>query len=153
MTKFFRRGISKIYWLPSVATPSAGPTSGEITAGTDLSPGITEVNGFSIANAPIATPTLDSRFTKSIPGEDTTDDSSLVMFDDDTTQTLRSVLAKDTVGYIALLPYGLGTGKRVELWNVTITGNNDQWTTDNEAARFMVSFSINEVPYQNAELP
>jgi hypothetical protein len=153
MARFFRRGVSKIYFLPAVATPAA-PTSIEITAGTDLTVDTSEIAGFSLTNAPIAVPDLAATFTKTINGEDTTDTSSITFYDQDTTtNAIRTALAKGTAGYIVLMPYGNVTTKRCEVWAVTSTGVNDTWTTGNEAARFVVSFSINAVPVQNAVLP
>lgn len=154
MARFFRRGTSKIFFLPAVATPATGPTSGEITAGTDLTIDVSEIAGFSLTNAPIAVPDLSATFTKSINGEDTTDTSSITFYDQNTTSNaIRTALAKGSIGYVVLMPYGNTTGKRCEVWQVTSTGVNDTWTTGNEAARFVASFSVNAVPVQNAVLP
>lgn len=160
MAKFFRRGKSKIYFLPAVANQSS-PTGTEITAGTDLSPVVQAVAGFQLTNTPIATPDLSTPFNKSIPGEDTTAASTLTFYDDDGTgtpgisATVRTALAKGTIGYIVLMPYGAGTGKRCEVWNVQTTGVNDEWSTAlaNDAARFMVGFAVLAVPVQNAVAP
>src|SRR5687768_17359539 len=104
MAKFFRRGVSKIRWAPAVAGTS--PTRPEITAGTDLSPDLNEINGFQLSNSPIPVQNLAEKFTPQIDGEDTVADSSLVFNDDDTTTTIRTAIAKGTAGFLIFMPYG-----------------------------------------------
>jgi len=153
MAKFFRRGVSKVRWLPAVAGTS--PTRAEITAGTELSLQLGGITGFGIANQRIPTPNLGERFTPSIDGPDeTSGDSSITFYDDDTTTTIRTTLAKGTTGYILLLPYGDVPTKRCEVWNVKSTGVNDEpYSTGNEPARFMVSFAVLVQPTQGGVIP
>lgn len=155
MARFFRRGKSKVYFLPAVASASAGPTRSEITAGTDLSPGVADIAGFSLSNAPIATPDLATPFTKSIPGEDTTDASTLTFYDDDAgpAPVYRTILLKGTIGYIVLMPYGDVPTKRCEVWKVQTTGVNDEWSVGTDPARFIVGFAVLDVPNQNSVVP
>lgn len=153
--KFFRRGISKIYFLPAVAdvTGVISPTRAEITAGQDLSPGVSEIAGFQLNNSPIPTPNLAEIFTSQIEGEDTTADSSLTFNDDDTDDDIRTAVAKGTSGFILLLPYGDVPTKRCEVWPVRSTGVNDEWTTGNDPARFAVGFAVTATPEQNGVIP
>jgi hypothetical protein len=152
MARYFRRGRSKVRFLPTVASLDA-PTTAEITAGTDLTGSISEMAGFEFSNSPITTPDLSTTFTTQIPGEDTTSTSTLTFYDDDTATTIRTALAKGTQGYILLQPYGTTTAKRAEVWPVTTTGVNDHWVTGNEAARFTVAFAITAAPHQSAVNP
>lgn len=152
MARYFRRGKSKLRYLPAVAN-AAAPTTPEITAGTDLTISVADVNGFGYNNSPIATPDLNSTFTSSIPGEDTTDDSTITFYDDDTSTTLRTLLAKGVSGYIARMPYGQVTAKRVEVWPITSTGVNDVWTVGNDAAQFVVGFAVTATPTLTGVLP
>lgn len=151
MAKFFRRGISKVSFLPTVAGVS--PTRAELTGGTDLSPFIVEMSGWTLANSPIPTPNLAARYTAQIPGEDTTDASTLTVDDDDAATVPRSTLAKGTSGFIVLMPYGDVSTKRLEKWAVTVTGYNDTWTTGNDPARAVIGFAITAVPVQNGTVP
>lgn len=152
MPEFFRRGLSKIHFVPSVANPAA-PTRAEIDAGTDLSPGIAEISGFNFANSPIMTPKLSTTFTTQILGEDTSDASSLTFYDDDTDDEMRAAVVKGTVGVLVFFPYGDVTGARAETWPTVSAGANDQWTMANEAAKFVASFGIREAPEQEAVVP
>ena len=64
MGRFFRRGESKILFLPTWA--SANPSSGEISAGTDLTTGLSNITGWDFANTPITTPDLSTTFDTQI---------------------------------------------------------------------------------------
>lgn len=154
MARFFRRGVSKVYFLPAVAAPETGPTTAEVTAGTSLTNDVAEIAGFQLSNSPIATPDLQSTFTKTIVGEDTTDTSTITFYDSDAASNpIRTALAKGAAGFIVLMPYGSTAAKRVETWPVRSTGVNDEWTVGNDPARFMVGFAVTDVPSQNGVAP
>lgn len=150
--RFFRRGKSVWYFLPAVANPAA-PTGAEITAGTDLSPDIAEVNGWDFQSNPIKTPNLADRFTPQIAGEDTVGNPQITIYDRDPSSDYRSLLAKDTTGYIVMMPYGHVATRRAETWHVESQSVSDITTTGNEAARYRVAFSVLDVPEQDAVLP
>lgn len=152
MARFFRRGVSKVRFVPVVASLAA-PSRPEIAAGTDLSPYIADINGFQLSNSPISVPDLASTFTSQIDGEDTVSDSSFTFNDDDAVVTLRTALAKGTAGYLILFPYGDVPTKRCEVWPVKVTGYNDSWSTGNDPAQAMVSFAVTSVPRQTAVVP
>jgi hypothetical protein len=151
MARFYRRGISKTKWAPAVAGTS--PTRAEITAGVDLSPSVSGINGFQFSNSPIATPDLSDSFDSQISGPDTVTDSSLDFYDDDTATTIRTTLAKGTVGCMILMPYGDVPTKRCEVWRVTSLGVNDAWSLDATAAQFNVQFAVNLRPTQAGVIP
>jgi hypothetical protein len=152
MSDFFRRGLSEIHFCPTVSSLAA-PSRAEVAAGTDLSPAIAEINGFNFSNSPIMTPKLSTTFTTQIPGEDTTDTSTLTFYDDDADDDMRSALVKGTEGVLVFMPYGDTPGLRAEVWPAISTGVNDQWTMSNEAAKFQVAFAITEAPEQDAVVP
>lgn len=152
MARFFRRGVTKLVFCPTITAPATGPSRAEITSGTVLK-GISAISGFSISNSPVAVPDLDSRFTASVPGEDTTDASSLTFYDDNATPSpARTALAKDVVGYIVYMPYGDVPTKRCEVWQVQSTGVNDQIDLG-AAATFTVGLTPLAPPVQNAVVP
>jgi hypothetical protein len=151
MARFYRRGISKMKFLPAVA--GASPTRGEINAGVDISPQVAEINGFALTNSPIATPDLSTAFNTQIPGSDEAADSSVTMYDDNASATIRTAMAKGTAGYMVLFPYGDVATKRLEVYAVTSTGVNDQWTTAAEAAKYVASFAVTATPNQTGTTP
>jgi hypothetical protein len=155
MARFFRRGISKIYWLPAVAdvTTVISPTRAEITAGEDLSPSVADIAGFQLQNSPIPVPNLAEMFTPQIDGEDTVTDSALTFNDDDDDEVVRLLLQKGEVGFICLMPYGDVPTKRCEIWAVKSTGFNDEWSLGNDPARAMAGFAVTRTPEQNGIIP
>ena len=152
MARYFRRGKSAIRFLPAVANKAA-PTRAEITAGTDLTGSTAEIAGFTFSNDPIPVPDLGSTFTGTIVGEDTAETPTLTFYDDDAASTVRTALAKGVTGFIVLFPYGDVPTKRAEVWPVTSTGVNDEWSAGNDPARFSVGFAVTGVPSQNAVVP
>ena len=137
-------------FAPSVADIS-GPTTSELSSGTDLTAEIGEISGFKFSNNPIDTPDMDSEFVSNIPGEDTGDDSSMTFYEDSTSNPIRAVLAKGTEGFVVLFPYGYGGGSPTagddcEVWPVTIASNTREWSAGNDAARYMVEFTLSAPP-------
>lgn len=149
--RFFRRGVSAVKFLPGVA--GASPTRPEITAGTDLTAQVADINGFQLTNKPIDTPDLSTVFTSQIDGEDTVADSSLTMYDLTDSAAIRTALAKGTAGFLVLFPYGDASGKRCEVWPVKSTGVNDEWQLSSDPARYEVGFAVTGVPKQNQTTP
>lgn len=150
MSRYFRRGTTKIYFLPTVAAKAA-PTTGEIAAGTDLTNSVAEVAGFTFSNSPIPVPDMGSVYTKTIPGEDTSDDSSLTFYEDDVANPIRTVLAKGTSGFIVLSPAGsVAAAAKVEVWPVKTTSVAREWSAGNDPARFVVGFTIPDTPATDA---
>lgn len=142
MARFFRRGVSRVYF-----------NSTAVVGGTELTNSVAEMTGFQLSNSPISTPDLQSTFTKTIIGEDTTDTPTITFYDDDTATTIRTALAKGTAGFVVLAPYGITSGKRLETWPVRSTGVNDEWTVGNDPARFNVQFAVTDVPAQTGTIP
>jgi hypothetical protein len=151
MGRFTRKGLSKIAFVPTIASMAA-PTMAEITAGTVLDTQMAEMSGFQFKNSVIKTPDLSTTFVSQIPGEDEADDSSMTFYDDDAAEVVRDALVKGADGFIVLMPYGKIATKRCEVWPVTSTGFNDEWTVANEAAKAMSQFSVTAPPNQNSTI-
>jgi hypothetical protein len=153
VSKFYRKGISRVYFLPVVANTTTGPTRSEITAGTRLL-GIAGMSGFQLTNSPIDVPDMDDRFVPKIPGDDTVADCTITFNDDTVAPAWRASLAKDVVGYIYLMPYGDVPTKRAELWPGTSTGVNDEWdATGTTPAKAVIGWSPSVRPAQNLTVP
>ena len=145
MAKFMRRGRAAVYFLPTVA--GAVPTTAEVTAGTNLSARIADINGWVLESTRIDTPDLASRFVSNIPGEQTTADSTLTLYADDAaTDAIKTALATDTAGYIYIAHSGTGVGKKADLFPVRVSSVGNEYSMGNDAARFVVSFAITAPP-------
>lgn len=157
MARFMRKGTTKVYFVPTIASPAA-PTVAEITAGTRLDTELAAVNGFEFANSPIQTPDMATTFTSQINGEDTAADSNMEFYQQKTgTDTVKAALAKGTAGYVVLFDRGTAgstpaVADKCEVWPVTVASNANMYTTDNEAAKFRVNYSVTSPPTLSATL-
>lgn len=151
MVRFFRRGKSKVRFVPTIAATTLIPTTAETTAGTDLTPSVAELQGFSFSNSPIPTPDLLTTFTPNIPGEDVAEESQILFYEDTTTNTLQTTLAKGTVGYILIYFAGYpganpAAGDKSEVWPIQSTGPFREYSTGNDPARWGVKFAMTAAP-------
>lgn len=154
MPRFNRKGVTKIVFVDTIASTSYTPTLAEITGGTDYTKQIAAVDGFSLENQEIETPDMDSTFVSKIPGDDQAADSSLTFYEDDTTDTIETELAKGTTGFILVARKGKTAGKKgLDVYPVRVASNSAAITADNEAAKIMVKFSITDRPLLNATVP
>lgn len=157
MSRSIRRGVERWFVSPAAPANPAAPTRAEIGASTEITESIASVSGFALTNSPVTTPDMGSRFDKTVPGIDSAGDSSLTMWDEvltgvETSDPAREVLAKDAELTVFRFPGGDVPGKRMEVWQVTSTGVNDQVDLS-AAGQYVVGFSIREVPEQNAVVP
>ncbi len=154
MGRFNRKGTTKIYLLPTIASTSLLPTTAEITAGQDLTDGINAIDGWSLENQPIETPDMSSTFVSKIGGDDSAADSSLTFYEDNTLDDIETDLAKGTTGYIVIFSKGKApSAKGMDVFPVTVVSNSKAYTTDNEAAKITVQFTITKRPAFNQTVP
>ena len=154
MARFNRKGITRIYFVPTIASPSLVPTDAEITAGTDYTAQINAIDGFSLENTPIETPDMASTFVSKIGGDDSAADSSLTFYEDTVTDDIETELAKGTSGFIVIFSKGkTPSAKGMDVYPVTVVSNSKAYTTDNEAAKITVQFTITARPVFNQTVP
>jgi hypothetical protein len=159
MSKFTRRGKSKIYWVLTLATP-ATPSVAEITAGQYLGTGLREMNNFETNTSRISEPVMDRKQNPQIDGEQTFGDANMVLLEDDGTTTdpdnvnlaaAYAALSDGAQGYVVAIPSGgVVATKKCEVWPCSIGANNRRWSTDNEFAKYGVSFAVLSAPNKNA---
>ncbi|KFG02569.1 hypothetical protein IQ62_01220 [Streptomyces scabiei] len=152
--RFNRKGVTQIKFLPTVASGSLLPTRAEITAGTEYTGQIAAIDGWSLENQPIETPDMASTFVSKIGGDDSAADSSITFYEDKTLDDIETDLAKGTVGYMAIFSKGdIAAAKGLDVYPVTVVSNSKAYTTDNEAAKITVQFTINARPTFNQTVP
>ena len=152
MARFMRKGVTKVYFVPTISSVTAA-TVAEVTAGTELGTELADVSGFAFTNNPISTPDMDNQFVSQITGEDTADQSSLTFYEDDTTNTIKTALAKGTAGYVLFYYAGLAgssvaASDTYEAFPVTVSSAPRLYSAGNEAAQFRVDFAITAVPQE-----
>ncbi|MEU7338711.1 hypothetical protein [Streptomyces sp. NPDC007074] len=152
--RFNRKGVTKIKFLPTVASAALLPTRAEITAGTDYTQQINALEGWNITNQPIETPDMASTFVAKIDGDDTAADSSLTFYEDNTLADIEEDLAKGTAGYMAIFSKGdVPSGKGLDVFPVKVASNSKGYSTGNEAAMITVQFVITDRPALNQTVP
>lgn len=154
MARFNRKEHTRIKFLPTIASTALLPTRAEITGGTDYTDQIAAVDGWSIENQPIETPDMGSTFVSKIGGDDSAADSSLTFYEDVTADDIETDLAKGTDGYIAIFSKGdVADAKGLDVFPVTVVSNTKGYSTDNEAAKITVQFTITARPAMNQTVP
>jgi hypothetical protein len=154
MARFNRKGNSRFYFVPTIASAELIPTDAEITAGTDYTAQINAVEGWSLENTPIETPDMASTFVAKIGGDDSAADSSWTMYEDSATDDIETELAKGTSGYVVIFSKGkTPSAKGMDVFPVTVVSNSKAYSADNEAAKVTVQFTITARPVFNQTVP
>lgn len=153
MARFMRKGTTRFYFVPTVASAALVPTTAEVTAGTRLDTALAEVNGFTFSNDVITTPDMSSTFDSTIPGTDAAEDSSLVFFEDKVSASnpAKTALAKGTTGHIVIFFAGIAgaapaAGDRCDVWPILVAANVRLYTAGNEAAQWRADFAMTATP-------
>lgn len=151
MPRFMQKGTTKVYWVPTIASATLVPTTAEVTAGTNMTPQINEINGFAFANDTIETRDLASTFVSNIPGEDAAEDSSLVFYEDKVTNPIKTAIPKGTTGNVVIFYAGTAganpaIGDKCDVWPAQVAANVRQYTAANEAAMWRAEFAMTAAP-------
>lgn len=149
--RYVPEGTRKIYWVPTIATQSA-PTRAELNAGIDLTAEIAEMSGFTTSSDQAEVPDLGSRFTGKIPGRITADDSSIRFYLSQNSNDVRTVLPRDTAGFVACLWEGDVAGQKMDIFPVKVSAQAKQTSTDDPAS-VEIQFSITRIPSENVAIP
>ena len=151
ITRYFAPGVTEILWVPSIAN-TAAPTFAELDAGTALDRDLAEWSGWTVTTNMIATKALRSRYTAQIPGEITTEQSSLTIYaDEDQVDPYKTLMARDTDGYIVWADGGLAAAKG-DVFPVTVSTVAALRSMDN-AAMTRFDFAITAEPQEGVTLP
>ncbi len=154
MARFNRKEHTRIKFLPTIASTSLLPTRAEITAGTEYTQQINAIEGWSLENQPIETPDMASTFVSKIGGDDSAADSSITFYEDKTLDDIETDLAKGTTGYMVIFSKGdIAATKGMDVYPVSVVSNSKAYTTDNEAAKITVQFTITSRPAFNQTVP
>jgi hypothetical protein len=158
--EFYRRGVSKVYFLASAPAITASPTTVEISAGIDLSPQLNAIDGFSKKTTFIDVENLANRDTPKISGPVNIDGGTLTFNEKKATSpptsgtydTIMDALDVDATGTILFAPYGIAAGNDVEIWPVTVGSFSRKWDMGNTTAKWMAEFAPTSSPTQHATI-
>jgi hypothetical protein len=156
MSRFFRRGKSKCFWVVTLSSTTS-PSAAQVNAGVNMTQPIADITGFEFSNSPIPTPDLSTTFTTTIPGEDTAQEPQIMYYEDDVTNTLQTTLAKGSTGFVVIFYKGTAgaspaSGDRAEVWPVISTGPYREYSMGNDPARWGARFTPSATPVFDALL-
>ncbi|MFC9085360.1 hypothetical protein ACFTS6_02805 [Nocardiopsis dassonvillei] len=145
--------MTSIVFTPTIADVSS-PTWAEIEAGTDLTDEVIAASGWQITTARATYNPLGTRFTPSISGRDTVEDSSLTLPQDLDGDDVRTILPRGTKGFILIAHGGLETPKPMDVWPVEVSSVGKPITTEGtEIANLMINFAIPAAPAEDVPVP
>jgi hypothetical protein len=151
-TRYVPTGIRKIYWCPTIAS-QASPTRTELTTnGTNLTPQIAEMSGFTVSSDTVNVPDLANRFVGKLPGAINADDSSIRFYASQNSVDVRAILPRDTAGFVVCLWEGDVATQKCDVFPVKVASTSMQTAID-EAASIEVQFTVTGVPSLNCTIP
>lgn len=150
-SRYIPPGTTHYYFVSTIANKNA-PTRPELDAGTDLTNEIAEVSGFSTTSEQTETPDLGSRFTGKIPGRITADDSSITLYMSSTSNDVRTLLPRDTSGFIVAFSEGDVAGRKMDVFPVKVSGQPKKRDIE-DAATIEIQFTITSIPAENVTIP
>jgi hypothetical protein len=149
--RYIPPGVRKIYFVTTIATYTA-PSRGELNAGIDLTAEVAAINGFTVTSATADTPDLSTRFTAQVAGRITAAQSSLNFYASSTSSDVRTVLPRDTVGFIVFLWEGDVTSQKMDVFPVKVTTEALDGNMDNPQ-QVLIEFAITKIPALNVAIP
>ena len=110
--------IRKFYAVTSIAVFTA-PTRGELDAGTDMTPQVTEAPGWSISGSTVDSQSFVGAALK-LQGPKSVDDSSLTCRNSKTSTDARTILTQDLAINIVVFPEGDVTGRKMNVFQTVV---------------------------------
>jgi hypothetical protein len=150
--RYIPPGVRRIYWLTTIASYTTAVTRAEINAGTDLTGEIASMSGFTVKSDSTDTPDLSGRFIPVIPGRVKADDSSISFYASSTSADVRTVLPRDTAGYVIILPEGDVPTQKMDVFPAKVSSTSVD-TAMEDPAQVNVSFTLTRVPALNLTIP
>ncbi|MGW1000479.1 phage tail tube protein [Streptomyces sp. NPDC002520] len=150
-TRYIPPGTTRYYWVASISN-YLSPTRTELNAGSDLTAEVQAVSGFATNSDQQDTPDLGSRFVSKIPGRITADDSSITLYASANSSDARTLMPRDTAGYIVILPEGDVTGQKMDVFPVKVTGVPKSRDVENPAT-MTFQYAITKIPAENITIP
>jgi len=152
VSRYIPEGVWHFNFLPAIAT-LASPTRAEINAGTDLSPQVAGYGTWAVIGAAVPTPDLASSFVPSIPGLLSADGTTLSMYADPTGSDVRTLLPRNTVGFMLVLPGGDVAGRKMNAFAIKILQCAPSSSLGGNPATLEIVATPTSAPVENITIP
>lgn len=150
ITRFFMPSVTQVLFCATISS-TAAPTFAELDAGYELTRDWADWSGWTVTTNFIKMPGLQNRFVAQLPGRIEAEDSSITFYEDKSQVDLRTLMPRDTLGYIVIADGGLASAKgdifRVQVATVTKLRDAE------DAAKIRVDYAILEQPAEDVTLP
>jgi hypothetical protein len=150
-SRYVPEGTRKVY-LMTACSNYLSPTRAELNAGKDLTAEIAEMTGFTTASDQKEVPDLSGRFTGKIPGRITAADSAIKFYADATGNDVRSVLPRDTAGWVVCLWEGDVPGQKMDVFPIKVATQAKQPSIE-DPEQIEIQMTITKVPAENVTIP
>jgi hypothetical protein len=153
--RYIHPGVSKFYFLTTIAATNLQATRPELDAGTDLSRELAATTGFNVASNIVDAPDLASAFTSKVIGRTTAEDSTATFYMNKTgADQLRALLPRGTTGFVVICWGGDVEGNLADTFPVTVASAAKEVNlTSEDPARVMMRFAITAEPAIDWTLP
>lgn len=150
ITRYFMPGTTQILFCASVSNTSA-PTFTELDNGYELTRDWADWSGWTVSTNFIKMPGLQNRFVAQLPGRIEAADSSITFYEDKVQVDVRTLMPRDTIGYIVIADGGLASAKGdiFKIQVATVTKLRDA----EDAGKIRIDYAILEQPAEDVALP
>jgi hypothetical protein len=145
-TRFYQPGVIAILFLPTIAASTYVPTTSEISGGTDLTPEVDDIAGWSYSTNFIETKDAASRVSPKLAGRVSLEDSSITFNGSQNGTDARGVFTLNQAGFIVMADAGIGTGKKAEVFPVTVGSIVKVRSLDSDPFKIRVDFGVTNIP-------
>jgi hypothetical protein len=151
-SRYIPEGVRHFYFCPAIATLTA-PTRTELNAGTDLTPQVGGFGNWGVTGNPVNTGDLASTFTPTIPGLTAADGTTLDMYADKTSADVRTLLPRDTTGFIVVFPEGDVATRKMDVFPVKVQSCEKTASLGGNPAMVNLVFTTTALPAENVTVP
>lgn len=161
-TRYLDIGVTRVYFLPSIASPALVPTRAEMNLGTNLTGEIADWSGWTLSAEMLDVQNMGELFKATIGGSLSSPSCTMTFYASKNGVDARSVLPQGVMGFIEILDGGDVLSNRAEVWPVTVAslsmirgsvGGASIGSTTDSAAQVLVSFAITAAPAQYVSVP
>lgn len=151
-TRYINPGTTKVLWLPAVANKTS-VTRAEINAGKDLSGEFADNSGWTVTSNQSPAPDMATKFTSKVAGRIDAEDSSLDMYASVSGVDARSLMTRETAGFIVWMDGGDVAGYLMDVFPVTVSSVGKPRDVGDTVARIKFAYAITSIPSENQVIP
>ena len=149
--RFIPEGATDFYWVVTMASYLA-PSRAELNAGTRLTPEVESSGDWAVTSGAIDTPDLATTFTSQIPGKITVAGSTLNMYADDNQADARTLMPRNSTGFIVKFPGGDITGRRMSIFPCKVGSLGEPTNFGNPTVLNFIYY-VTKIPAENVLVP